>query len=517
NPRDMLSLGNSLAIIPAIKQLCGDFSSPLINDLSKELDSLEDISTKILDCINEEPPLTVREGDIIKLGFNKEVDKLRQAKTKGKDWIAELEAEEKENTGIKNLRIKYNKVFGYYLEVTKSNIDQVPKDWIRKQTLVNAERYSTEKLNELEETILGAQDRLYSLEYALFCELRDEVASHMERILKSASVIAKLDMLASLSYVAESEGYVRPEITEDGSLYIKDGRHPVIEKMIENDLFIPNDTYLDTKNDRIAIITGPNMAGKSTYMRQVALIQLMAQVGSFVPAKEAKLSIADRIFTRVGASDDLASGQSTFMVEMNEVAHILKNATKKSLIILDEIGRGTSTYDGLSIAQAVVEYIAEPSIIGAKTLFATHYHELTELDNSLDGVVNYCIAVKEDGDEIIFLRKIVSGGADRSYGIEVAKLAGVPDEVIKRASVISDSFSENETSAGKKNIINASYSFGDGSDNSMRQLSIFDALEDNSQPDNILCEIRDTDLSNLTPIDAINLVHKWQKEIEGKW
>ena len=517
NPRDMLSLGNSLAILPAIKQLSDDFDSKLLKELFDELDPLDDITNNILDCISDEPPMSLRDGDIIKTGFNPEVDKLRLAKTQGKDWLAELEGKERENTGIKNLRIKYNKVFGYYLEVTKSNIDLVPKDWIRKQTLVNAERYSTEELNELEETILGAQDRLYNLEYALFCELREDIFSHMQRIQKSASVIAKLDMLASFAYVAESEGYVRPILKNDGSLSIRDGRHPVIEKMIENDLFIPNDTYLDNKNDRIAIITGPNMAGKSTYMRQVALIQLMAQIGSFVPAKEASLSIVDRIFTRVGASDDLASGQSTFMVEMNEVSHILKNATKNSLIILDEIGRGTSTYDGLSIARAVVEYIANPSIIGAKTLFATHYHELTELDNSLDGVVNYCIAVKEDGDSIVFLRKIIPGGADRSYGIEVAKLAGVPDEVINRALVIADSLNDLRPAGLDSASSIPAVDFGGGSDSGMRQLSIFDALEDNSQPDNILCEIRDTDLSNLTPIDAINLVHKWQKEIEGKW
>ena len=522
NPRDMLSLGNSLEILPAIKRLCGDYNSALLSELADELDPLEDICKKISSEVSDEPALSLRDGGIIKEGFNPEVDRLREAKTKGKEWIADLKNKEIERTGIKKLKIDYNKVFGYYLEVTNSFLSMVPDDWMRKQTLTNSERYSTPELKELEETILGAQDKLYSLEYALFCDLRDEVASHMERILHSAAVIAKIDMLASLAYVAEREGYCRPILRSDGVMKIRSGRHPVIEKMIPNNLFIPNDTYLDKNNDRIAIITGPNMAGKSTYMRTCALIQLMAQIGSYVPATEAELSIADRIFTRVGASDDLASGQSTFMVEMNEVAYILKNATSDSLIILDEIGRGTSTFDGLSIAWAVVEHIADKKLIGAKTLFATHYHELTELGGTLDGVVNYCIAVKDDGEDIVFLRKIVPGGADRSYGIEVAKLAGVPEDVLTRAKAIAAAL-EADSNGVPSTVTKATADIFNEEAGGMKQLSIFDALGDmseadeNSLMDNILCEIRDTDLSNITPIEAINLVNKWQKEISDKW
>ena len=515
----MLALGSSLAILPSIKQICCDFKCNLFKGLMNDFDTLDDIHAMIEDSIDEDAPMTLREGGIIKTGFNDEVDRLRQAKTKGKDWLAELEAKEKENTGIKNLRIKYNKVFGYYLEVTKSFLSLVPDNWTRKQTLTNAERFTTPELKEMEDTILGAEDRLYQLEYALFCELRDSIACHIERIQKTAHVIAMIDMLASLAYVAERENYCRPTICEDGSLYIKKGRHPVIEKMIEHDLFVANDTRLDTDKQRIAIITGPNMAGKSTYMRQTALIQLMAQLGSYVPAESAKLSIVDRIFTRVGASDDLASGQSTFMVEMTEVANILHNATKDSLIILDEIGRGTSTFDGLSIAWAVVEHIADKSKIGAKTLFATHYHELTELGGMLEGVETYCIAVKEDGEDVIFLRKIVEGGADRSYGIQVAKLAGVPDEVLTRARVISDNLESNEVSNMPMTVLSAKPENVkiQGDESGPRQLSIFDTLGEETQMDDILCEIRDTDLSNITPMQAMNLVNKWQNEISDKW
>ncbi|MBQ7200765.1 MAG: DNA mismatch repair protein MutS [Eubacterium sp.] len=521
NPRDMLSLGNSLDILPAIKQICKEFSSELFTKLTASFDTLEDIAEMILEAICEEPKITLHEGGIFKEGYNEEVDKLRRAKSQGKDWIAELENKEKENTGIKNLRIKFNKVFGFFLEVTNSQLDLVPDDWTRKQTLTNAERFTTPELKEMENTILGAEDRLYQLEYALFSELRDKVAEHIERIQKTASVIATIDMMCSLAYVAEHEDYHRPVIRDDGALVIKMGRHPVIEKMIEHELFVPNDTELDKNDQRMAIITGPNMAGKSTYMRQTALIQLMAQIGSFVPAKKAELSIVDRIFTRVGASDDLTTGQSTFMVEMTEVANILRNATENSLIILDEIGRGTSTFDGLSIAWAVVEYITDKSRIGAKTLFATHYHELTELGGSLPGVKNYCIAVREDGDDVIFLRKITEGGADKSYGIQVAKLAGVPDEVLSRAREIADRLESKDQIDG--NIISGisdgskSISVFDSSEKAPRQLSIFDALGEDSQMDDILCEIRDTDLSNITPIDAINLVNKWQKDIADKW
>ncbi len=520
NARDMLALGSSLEILPSIKELVLTYPCSMFKELSGKLDPLSDLFEMIEKTIDEEPALTLREGGIIKAGFNAEVDRLRQAKLKGKDWIAELEATEKEKTGIKNLRIKYNKVFGYFIEVTNSYLSLVPDTWTRKQTLTNAERFTTPELKEMEDTILGAEDRLYQLEYALFCELRDTIACHIERIQKTAHIIAMIDMLASLAYVAERENYCRPTIVNDGSLYIKKGRHPVIEKMIEHDLFVANDTKLDTNSQRIAIITGPNMAGKSTYMRQTALIQLMAQIGSYVPAESAKLSIVDRIFTRVGASDDLASGQSTFMVEMTEVANILHHATKDSLIILDEIGRGTSTFDGLSIAWAVVEHIADKTKIGAKTLFATHYHELTELGGMLEGVKNYCIAVKEDGEDVIFLRKIVEGGADRSYGIQVAKLAGVPEEVLSRARIISDNLENNEMSSMPMTVISAKPEFvkvqGDEPDGP-RQLSIFDTLGDETQMDDVLCEIRDTDLSNITPMQAMNLVNKWQKEIEKKW
>ena len=526
NPRDMLALLSSLEILPSIRSLCKEFPCELLRKLTAELDTLEDITSKISDAISEDAPLALREGGILKTGYHPEVDRLRRAKTEGKEWLAELAEKERDKTGIKNLKINFNKVFGYYLEVTKSFLSQVPDDWTRKQTLTNAERFTTPELKEMEETILGAEDRLYQLEYALFCELRDEIAGHIVRIQKTASLIAELDMLCSLAYVAEQENYCRPVLREDGALRIKKGRHPVIEKMIEHDLFIPNDTELDLKDQRIAIITGPNMAGKSTYMRQTALIQLMAQIGSFVPADSAELTIVDRIFTRVGASDDLASGQSTFMVEMTEVANILHHATRDSLIILDEIGRGTSTFDGLSIAWAVVEEIADPTRIGAKTLFATHYHELTELGGTLDGVKNYCIAVKEDGDDVIFLRKIVEGGADRSYGIHVAKLAGVPEEVLIRARAISDRLENQErqqigtdydglsVGAGASRIQPA---FTDDGSDGPRQLSIFDTLGDDTQMDDVLCEIRDTDLTNITPMQAMNLVNKWQQDIAEKW
>ena len=395
NPRDMIALESSLEMLPHIRFLCGNFKAELFQELYHNLDALEDVYQMIHDAIEEEPPIALREGGIFKNGYHEEIDRLRKAKTEGKDWLAELEKREKEKTGIKNLRIKYNKVFGYYLEVTKSFVHLVPENWLRKQTLANAERYTTPELKEMEDTILGAEDRLYSLEYAVFCELRNTVFEQMGRIQKSASVVAMIDMLASLAYVAEHNHYVRPQINHRGVVSIKDGRHPVIEKMMEHNMFIANDTFLDDDTHRVVIITGPNMAGKSTYMRQTALIVLLAQIGSFVPAESADLSLTDRIFTRVGASDDLASGQSTFMVEMTEVANILHNATKDSLIILDEIGRGTSTFDGLSIAWSVVEHIVDKKKIGAKTLFATHYHELTELEGKLDGVQNYCIAVKD--------------------------------------------------------------------------------------------------------------------------
>lgn len=514
NPRDMIALESSLSMLPHIRLLCSNFKSDLFQDFTQNLDPLEDVYQLIHSAIVEEPPISVREGGIFKNGFNEEIDHLRNAKTEGKNWLADLETTEKEQTGIKNLRIKYNKVFGYYLEVTKSFVNQVPDTWIRKQTLTNAERYTTPELKEMEDTILGAEDRLYNLEYAVFCQLREEIFQQMDRIQQTASVIASIDMIASLAYVAEHNHYVRPKLNNKGILRIKDGRHPVIEQMIAHDMFIPNDTFLDEDSHRLVIITGPNMAGKSTYMRQTALIVLMAQLGSFVPASQADISLVDRIFTRVGASDDLASGQSTFMVEMTEVANILHNATKNSLIILDEIGRGTSTFDGLSIAWSVVEHIVDKKLIGAKTLFATHYHELTELEGKLEGVQNYCIAVKEDGEDIVFLRKIVKGGADKSYGIQVAKLAGVPEQVLVRAREIADQL-ENKDALSLDGVVNQMAVSSPG-EKTMNQLSIFDTMG-NDQTDDILFELRDIDLSRVTPMDAMNLVYKWQKSLQERW
>ena len=514
NPRDMIALESSLSMLPHIRLLCSNFKSDLFQDFTQNLDPLEDVYQLIHSAIVEEPPISVREGGIFKNGFNEEIDHLRNAKTEGKNWLADLETTEKEQTGIKNLRIKYNKVFGYYLEVTKSFVNQVPDTWIRKQTLTNAERYTTPELKEMEDTILGAEDRLYNLEYAVFCQLREEIFQQMDRIQQTASVIASIDMIASLAYVAEHNHYVRPKLNNKGILRIKDGRHPVIEQMIAHDMFIPNDTFLDEDSHRLVIITGPNMAGKSTYMRQTALIVLMAQLGSFVPASQADISLVDRIFTRVGASDDLASGQSTFMVEMTEVANILHNATKNSLIILDEIGRGTSTFDGLSIAWSVVEHIVDKKLIGAKTLFATHYHELTELEGKLEGVQNYCIAVKEDGEDIVFLRKIVKGGADKSYGIQVAKLAGVPEQVLIRAREIADQL-ENKDALSLDGVVNQMAVSSPG-EKTMNQLSIFDTMG-NDQTDDILFELRDIDLSRVTPMDAMNLVYKGQKSLQERW
>lgn len=441
------------------------------------------------------------------------------AKSDGKDWLAKLEEDEREKTGIKNLKIKYNKVFGYYLEVTNSYKDLVPDYYTRKQTLANAERYITPELKELEDMILGAEDKLYALEYELYSEVRETIAAQVERIQKTAKAVAGLDVFTSLALVAERNHYVRPKINEKGIIDIKEGRHPVVEKMIPNDMFISNDTYLDDKKNRISIITGPNMAGKSTYMRQTALIALMAQVGCFVPAQSANIGLSDRIFTRVGASDDLASGQSTFMVEMTEVANILRNATSKSLLILDEIGRGTSTFDGLSIAWAVVEYISDSKLLGAKTLFATHYHELTELEGKIENVNNYCIAVKEKGDDIVFLRKIVKGGADKSYGIQVAKLAGVPDLVINRAKEIVEELSDEDITSrvseiaarehtAKKKGRSKKYDEVD-----IAQMSLFDTVKD----DDVLNELKEIDVTNLTPIDALNTLYRLQNKLKNRW
>ena len=517
NPRDLIAFRNSLEMLPSIKMLLGDLSGELAMEIRDELDDLRDIYDILKDSIQEEPPLSMRDGDIIKDGYHEEVDRLRSAKTEGKSWLADLEAQEKEKTQIKNLRIKYNKVFGYYLEVTNSFKDLVPDYFIRKQTLSNAERYITPELKELEDTILGAEERLTSLEYELFKAIRDHIAENVERIQRTARAIAKIDCFASLALVASQNNYCKPKINESGILEIKNGRHPVVEKMITNDLFIDNDTYLDNHKNRIAIITGPNMAGKSTYMRQTALIVLMAQIGSFVPASSANIGIVDRIFTRVGASDDLASGQSTFMVEMNEVANILRNATSNSLLILDEIGRGTSTFDGLSIAWAVVEHISNTKLIGAKTLFATHYHELTELEGKLNGVSNYCIAVKEKGDDIVFLRKIVRGGADKSYGIQVAKLAGLPDSVIERAKEIVNELIANDITEIVRNISVENTSKRKKKEYldevELTQMSLFDTISD----DDIIEELRSVDIGNMTPLDALNKLYELQNKVNNRW
>jgi DNA mismatch repair protein MutS len=538
NPRDLIAFCSSLSMLPHIKFLLQNMEEQLLKEVYEELDPLQDIFDLIGTAISEEPPLSVKEGGIIREGYNEEVDRLRRAKTEGKDWLMDLETKEREATGIKNLKIRFNRVFGYYLEVTNSYQNLVPEKWIRKQTLANAERYTTPELKDLEDIILGAEDKLFALEYGLFSDIRDLIALEVKRIQQTAKAIAKIDVFSSLALVAEQNNYVKPIMNTTGSLQIKNGRHPVVERMISHDMFVANDTLLDNKKNRVSIITGPNMAGKSTYMRQTALIVLMAQIGSFVPADTAQISIVDRIFTRVGASDDLASGQSTFMVEMTEVANILRNATVNSLLILDEIGRGTSTFDGLSIAWAVVEHISNSNILGAKTLFATHYHELTELEGRLEGVNNYCIAVKEQGEDIVFLRKIVKGGADKSYGIQVAKLAGVPASVLKRAFEIVAELTGNDLALKAKNLTapeaipnpepvqeelaleellerpllsNFNGRKGKKSKDS-DQISFFSTTGN----EDVITELRDLEIARLTPIDAINKLYQMQRKIKDR-
>ena len=519
NPRDLTAFRSSLEMLPHIRYILEEMQSELLKNIHDDMDPLEDLCTLVKDAIREEPPIAMKEGNIIRDGYNEEIDKLRRAKSDGKEWLAKLENDEKEKTGIKNLRIKYNKVFGYYLEVTNSYKDMVPDYYTRKQTLANAERYITPELKELEDMILGAEDKLYALEYEIYSQVRDTIAGEVERIQKTAKAVAALDAFASLAVVAERNNYTRPKINEKGIIDIKDGRHPVVERMIPNDMFIAHDTYLDDKKHRISIITGPNLAGKSTYLRQTALIALMAQIGSFVPAKSANIGLSDRIFTRVGASDDLASGQSTFMVEMTEVANILRNATSKSLLILDEIGRGTSTFDGLSIAWAVVEYISDSRLLGAKTLFATHYHELTELEGKISNVNNYCIAVKEKGDDIVFLRKIVKGGADKSYGIQVARLAGVPDLVIERAKEIVEELSDEDVTAKVSEIAVRERSekkrpkVKKYDEVDIAQMSLFDTVKD----DDVLEELKNLDVGNMTPIDALNTIYRLQNKLKNRW
>ena len=500
NARDMISLKTSLMQLPALKELMKNRTSDLLKQLYDELDVLEDVTKLIEDAIIDDPPIAVKEGGIIKSTYDEEVNKLRTASTEGKNWVIAIESKEREATGIKNLKVGYNKVFGYYLEVTKSFLNMVPDRFIRKQTLSTGERYITDELKEVESTILGAQEKVVNLEYEIFTKVREKIAMQIERLQMSSNAVAVIDTLCSFADVADSNSYVMPEVDDSNDIIIKDGRHPVVERLIDSGSFVPNDTFLNTTDDRINIITGPNMAGKSTYMRQVAQIVLMAQIGSFVPASSAKIGVVDRIFTRVGASDDLSTGQSTFMVEMNEVANIVSNATPKSLLILDEIGRGTSTFDGLSIAWAVVEYISKTDNIGARTLFATHYHELTELEDKLDGVKNYCIAVKEKGEDVIFLRKIIRGGADESYGIYVAKLAGIPNVIIKRANEILDSLKE------------GSYAISQVRENkNIKSVSQVDFY--NYKLGEIENELQKIDVNELTPIDALNILVKMKSKL----
>ncbi len=543
NARDLIAFSSSLEILPSIKYLLADMQAKELCEICSDLDPLSDLCGLIGRAIEAEPPISITEGGIIRAGYHEEVDMLRSAKTEGKNWIAEIEQREREKTGIKNLRIKYNRVFGYYLEVTNSFKELVPADWTRKATTTGAERYITAELKELEDKILNAEEKLTALEYELFSEIREKIAGEVFRIQRTAKAVARLDVYTSLAYVAERGHFVRPQVNTDGIIEIKDGRHPVVERMLENDAFVANDTYLDNDAHRLAIITGPNMAGKSTYMRQTALIVLMAQIGSFVPASAANIGIVDRIFTRVGASDDLASGQSTFMVEMTEVANILRNATRNSLLILDEIGRGTSTYDGLSIAWAVAEHINNTDNIGAKTLFATHYHELTELEGKLYGVNNYCIAVKESGEDIVFLRKIVKGGADKSYGIQVARLAGVPKDVLDRARQIAAALNENEgavrakmQAAGAGEVAasleelaeipgcakNVTEPMADGDEDALsgtkapnRQKNVPASQGSPAKENRIVKELKSLELANMTPISALNKLYELQALVKN--
>ena len=501
NARELISLKNSTKQLPEIKKILSNTNSKMLKDLYESLDELQDIYTLIDGTIVEDPPISVKEGGLIKLGYDEEIDKLKTATTDGKNWLIDLEAREKEETGIKNLKVGFNKVFGYYIEVSKSNVGLVPDRYIRKQTLTTGERYITEELKNLENQILGAEEKVIQLEYNVFVEVREKIERQLQRIQKTANVISMLDVLCSFAIVADEQNYVKPIVDNSGVIDIKDGRHPVIEKILPSGSFVENDTYLDKSQNKLSIITGPNMAGKSTYMRQVALITLMAQCGSFVPASYAKIGVVDKIFTRVGASDDLSMGQSTFMVEMMEVATILKEATANSLVILDEIGRGTSTYDGLSIAWAVAEYISDSEKCGAKTLFATHYHELTKLEDKLEGVKNYSIAVKEKGEDIIFLRKIVPGGTDESYGVHVAKLAGVPQVVTKRANEILRSLE-------RKSVLGEKQQEKENKQVSTGQLDLY-----NYKLAEIAHEIDKIDINELTPIEALNQIVKIKEKM----
>lgn len=514
NPRDLIALKNSLQNIPKIKTVLNNFSSTLMKELNNNIDLLKNITLLLEESILEDAPVSTHDGGIIKETFDSTVLELREAKNNGKKWLLSLEEKEKEKTGIKKLRVKYNKVFGYYIEVTNSFLDKVPSYFIRKQTLTNAERFYTEELKEMENKILGSEDRLVHLENEIYNNILDEIIKYVKKIQQSAKALARLDAFISIAITSEKGRYIRPNINDEGKIIIKGGRHPVVEKMLKDGLFVDNDTLLDMDDNRLSIITGPNMAGKSTYMRQVALISLMAQIGSFVPAYNADIGISDKIFTRVGASDDLSSGQSTFMMEMNEVANILKHATRNSLLILDEIGRGTSTFDGLSIAWAVAEYVSNKKILGAKTLFATHYHELTELEGKIPGVHNFCSAVNENEDGIVFLRKIVKGGADRSYGIEVARLAGLPKDLLDRAEeLLNEILSSNNNldlkkiSIKDKNMLNKEKNKNNY--NIDNQLSLFSMIKES----NIIEEIKSYDLTHMTPIDALNTLNDLKQRL----
>ena len=500
NARDLRAVANTVKILPELKELLFACRSDELSGLCSELETLDDIYQKINVAICENPPASIREGGMISEGFNSDVDYLRSVMTDGKSWIARVAESERERTGIRTLKIGYNKVFGYYIEVSKSFVDSVPEDYIRKQTLANGERYITQELKDMEATILGASDKLQTLEYEIFCEVRQYVADNSARLQRVAALLARLDVYQSLATVAFKNKYIRPEVDKSDVISIKDGRHPVVEQFVKDSYFVPNDAELDTTKNRLMLITGPNMAGKSTYMRQVAIIVVMAQIGSFVPANEARIGVIDKLFTRVGASDDLASGQSTFMLEMNEVAYILRNATKQSLIIYDEVGRGTSTFDGMSIARAIIEY-TNGKKIGAKTLFATHYHELTSMEDEFEGIVNYNIAAKKRGDNITFLRKIVRGSTDDSYGIEVAKLAGIPNEVIKRAREVLASVERTAKAIGESNA---------------KPKEVDDTLIsiDDFVNEQIIEELKAVDINTLSPYEAMSFLFNLQKRLK---